>query len=296
MNDTEHRNYIIAVIVSLIFHFSLLAIYLGSTPASKNPGLETFPVGLVEIASSSSSAGLRAEGMVSQPNNQSIITVAHNQRNRQPHKVKTEIKPNVNSNQPSKNIAALSKKAKIAVSGNPVEKPGNQSRPPGGNIETKSNLSPDSPSRGAIVPPKKEETVVSNNPGEKPGNQIALSGNNEKLTASQNSAVSQPQDLGTGEAMVTVLGPMPTYPSKAMKEGKEGNVAVRIFVNAGGGSDLAIVTKSSGDLRLDYAAISSIKQKWKFKLITKGYYIDLVFSFNVHIGVSVRFLNSKTRY
>jgi TonB family protein len=95
--------------------------------------------------------------------------------------------------------------------------------------------------------------------------------------------------------MVTVLGPMPTYPPKARKEGKEGKVVVRVLVNAGGDLMLAIITGSSGDIRLDYATITAIKQKWKFKSITKGYYIDLAFSFNAQIGVSVKFLGSKTR-
>lgn len=289
MNYTEQRNYIIAVIVSLIFHFSLLITYFLGIPTSQNAGLDTFPVSLVEIAS-----GSPERTVVSQPDNKSNITVAINQNNRQPHKGKTVTKSNVNPNQTSKNAAALSKKEKIAVPGNPVEKYGNQSSS-GGNIETQPNVNPNPPSKNATLSPEKEEMTVSNNSRANSGNQRVFSGNTEKITGPQNSGIVQPQDLGTGEELVLVLGPMPAYPPKAMKDGKEGNAAVRILVDSGGSLDLAIVTKSSGDLRLDYAAIASIKRKWKFKPIAKGYYIDLVFSFNVHIGVSVRFLNSKTR-
>ena len=104
------------------------------------------------------------------------------------------------------------------------------------------------------------------------------------------------RSFGTGEAMVKIVGPMPTYPPAAFREGKEGTVAVRVLVNAAGQVDLVIVTKSSGDLRLDYAATSSVEREWKFTSLNEGYYIDLLFSFDLQIGTSVRFITSKTRF
>jgi TonB family protein len=268
MNFTEQKNYIIAGVVSLTFHFLLLAIYLPGILASKNPGLETFPVGLVEIAS-----GSPGEVIVSLSKNRPDISAALNsQGSRQPHKEKIEIKSAVYSNQSPTDATTIPKKEAVATSGNQ-----NSSS---GDIEIKSAANPNQSPQDTVALPKKEATAVSDNPWERPGIQSTLRG---------------PQNLGTGEEMVTILGPMPPYPSNALKEGKEGNVAARILVKADGSLDIVIITDSSGDLRLDYAATSSIKRKWKFQPITKDYYIDLVFSFSVQIGVSVKFLNSKTR-
>ena len=72
-------------------------------------------------------------------------------------------------------------------------------------------------------------------------------------------------------------------------------MAVRILVDGDGDLELVIITKSSGDIRLDYAATSSIERNWKFSQIFEDYYIDLVFSFRLQTGVSVKFLNSETR-
>jgi TonB family protein len=283
MNFTEQKNYIIAGVVSLTFHFLLLAIYLPGMLDSKNPGLETLPVGLVEIAS-----GSPGEVMVSLSKNRPDISAALNsQGSRQPHKEKIEIKSAVNSNQSPADATTISQKEAVAASGNQSSS--------SGDIEIKSAANPNQPPKDTVALPKKEATAVSDNPSERPGIQSTLSGNTEAINDSGNSGIRGPQSLGTGEEMVAILGPMPPYPSNALKERKEGNVAMRILVKADGSLDIVIITDSSGDLRLDYAATSSIKRKWKFQPITKDYYIDLVFSFSVQIGVSVKFLNSKTR-
>lgn len=141
---------------------------------------------------------------------------------------------------------------------------------------------------------EKEEPKVSDILLEKPENLKVPSGVTEK-NGSGNSDTGESQSFGTGEAMVKIIGPMPTYPPTALREGKEGEVTIRILVNADGQLDLVIVTKSSGDVRLDYAATSSIEQRWKFTSINKGYYIDLTFSFDMYTEASVKFLASKTR-
>ncbi len=283
MNLTEQKYYSIAIIVSLIFHLLLLTIDLPGILDLKNPGLEAFPVGLVEVASEPP-----AEEMVSLPQNSNQSVAFNRPGSRQSLKGANEIKTNPNPNQsPLHNATAPSKKGGDAVSGNPVERSGDKSVP-------KTNINPYQPSNDVIATPKKEEVTAFDHAAGKTGNQNLPGGNIEKITGSENSRDNELPDFGTGEEMVTALT-MPTYPSIVMKEGKEGNVSVRVLVNAGGGLGLAIITKSSGDLRLDHAAVTSIQKKWKFKAMPKGYYIDLVFSFSVRIGVSVKFLNAKTR-
>lgn len=292
MNFTEHKDYLIAILVSLTFHLLLLIINLPGIPASQNRGLETFPVGLVEIASGSPKGV-----MVSLPKYKLNRSVALNSPGRRKlpkvHQGITKIKSNENPHQPPKDAIVLSKKKGIAVSDNHQEKPGDYSTP-GGNTAIKPIVNPNQPPKDSTVP-KKEEMAVADNPTENPGNQSTPSGNNEAITGSDDSATSQPQGLGTGEGMVTVLGPMPAYPQNAKNEGKEGYVEVRILVNAAGSLELVIVTDSSDDIRLDYAATSSIEQGWKFKAVAKNYFIDLIFSFKIQTGVSVEFIDSETR-
>lgn len=142
---------------------------------------------------------------------------------------------------------------------------------------------------------KKKETTASDTLVKNPENQSATREDNQKTTDFENSNTGETQSFGTGEAMVKIIGPMPTYPRAALREGIEGEVTVRILVNADGQLDLPIVIKTSGDVRLDYAATSSIERKWKFTSINKGYYIDLTFSFDLHTGASVKFIASKIR-
>ncbi len=183
---------------------------------------------------------------------------------------------------------------KVAAADTLMKMPKNQSAS-SENVDLKSAVKPNQPSDDAAILPEKEEVAASDDPAKKPENQSAFSGDIEEITGSENSGTGGPHSFGTGEAMVKIIGSMPTYPPAALKEGKGGKVAVRILVNAGGKLELVIVTKSSGDVRLDYAATSSIERKWKFTPINKGYYIDLTFSFDIHIGASVKFLDSKTR-
>ncbi len=287
MNFSEQRNYFIAGIVSLTVHFFLLMIYLPGLLASETSQLETFPVGLVEISS-----GSPVRGILPQPQNRINQSMTlKSPESRQPNQVKTEVKSNVNSHQPPKGAAIVPKQERIAVSGHSKEKLENQISGDGNRkLETKANKPP----KVAAIPPKKQ-VPASYNPLERHGGQSTLGESLEEVPGFESPSLHKPQSFGTGKAMVTVLGPMPIYPPDALKEGKEGDVAIRIFVNGDGGLDVPIITQSSGDIRLDYAATSSVERNWKFSVIFEGYYIDLVFSFRVQTGVSVKFLKSKTR-
>lgn len=264
MNFTEQKNYIIAVFVSLIIHFSM--IYLPGIQAPEKPALNTFPVSLMEIPSGNE---IRQISVVLNPSGKE-----------QSHKGRTEMRS--------------SEKEEVAASDTLVKKPENQST---SKEETKiesPEKSVQAPSNTAVLP-KKEEIAPFEAHAKQSENQGASDTDTKGITGPGNSSTGEPRSFGTGEAMVKIVGPMPTYPPAALKEGKEGEVAVRILVNADGRLDLVIVTKSSGDVRLDYAATSSVERKWKFTSINEGYYIDLVFSFDIHIGTSVKFLASKTR-
>jgi TonB family protein len=256
MNYTEQKNYIIAVFVSLIIHYFLLTISLPRIPVPKKPAVETFPVSLMEFSS-----------------------------------VKKIRRLSVMLNSPEKGQKA----EEVAASDTTVKKLEDQSVS-NENPKIESEVKSAQPSKDAAVLPEAEEVAASDTPVKKPENQSAFNGNNKEITGSGNSDTGKQQSFGTGEAMVKVVGPMPTYPSAVLKEGKEGEVAVRILVNARGKLELVIVMKSSEDLRLDYAASSSIERKWKFMPINEGYYIDLIFSFDIDTGVTVEFLNSKTRF
>lgn len=159
----------------------------------------------------------------------------------------------------------------------------------------KESVEPAQPLEDAPLLTEKKETIASDTLVNNPENQSATGENTGKTTGFENPVTGEVQSFGTGEAMVEIIGPMPVYPRAALKEGIEGEVTVRILVDADGRLELPIVRKTSGDVRLDYAATSSIKRKWKFTSINKGYYIDLIFSFDLHTGVSVKFIASKTR-
>lgn len=258
MNFSERNNYIIAVFVSLLIHFYLLTSQLSGIPASQEPEIITFPVGLVEFSSESSESKSRQ------------LSVALNTPGEE---------------QP-KNEGA-------ATEGMFIKSPETQSLSPE-RTEMKS-VEPAQPLKDPDLFLEKEETGVSDTLVKKPEEQSFPKGDAEQTTDTKISVAGEPQSFGSGEAMVKIIGPMPSYPLAALREGKEGEVTIRILVNADGQLDLVIVTKSSGDVRLDYAASSSVEQKWKFTAINKGYYIDLVFSFDLHTEASVKFLASKTR-
>jgi TonB family protein len=268
MNFTEQKNYIIAAFVSLIIHFFIFIIYLPGIPAPQQPVIEEVSMSLVEI---------------SPENKIRRISVALNLPGKgRPDQVKPD--------QPSKQTVSMPDEA-TAVADTPRETPEIEEASKD-NTEQKSAVKPDQALDYPTAPPEKKAVTDSDNLALKPEEQDATGGNAGGMAAS---GVDEQQSFGTGEAMVKIIGPMPTYPPAALKEGKEGEVTLRILVNADGELELVIVTRSSGDIRLDYAATSSVERKWKFTSISQGYFIDITFSFDIHIGASVKFLASKTR-
>jgi TonB family protein len=248
MNFNERSNYMIALILSLAFHCFLLLLfipgYLNSAPAE----IETFPVGLVEIAAGSPDGTI---GMAGQT--------------------------------PAEIVAAP------AV----INNPGTEERSKEKTVITP-KITPKVPPEDAILLPKKEGTGKESE-AKKPVQAGPSAGANGGSGVGGKGDAGKPFGFGTGEGMVTVLGALPTYPKNAMNEGKEGTVEVKILVKADGSLEQVRPTQSSGDLRLDKAAVSVIERTWKFKPVTKDYFIDLTFSFNIQTGVSLKFINSESR-
>jgi TonB family protein len=251
MNLTERGNYMIAILISLAFHLLLLILFIPGYLASKSTSLETYPVGLVEIAPGSPDD---SNGMMGSLPNDTV-----------------QAPPN--------------------ASKNPEDKPQVK-----GKIVTKPNVDSKSPPESAIILPKKDGSATADDSSKKIALKGPQVGDNQGTGGNGTVNTGKPQGFGTGEGMVTVLGPLPPYPKNAINEGKEGEVALRILVKADGSLEQVNLTKSSGDLRLDKAAASTIQRSWKFKPVTKDYYIDLVFSFNIQTEVTVKFINSESRF
>jgi TonB family protein len=104
-----------------------------------------------------------------------------------------------------------------------------------------------------------------------------------------------PTGLGDGSGMVIGYGRPPYYPKNAENEGIEGQVLVRVFVTKDGILENTEIKEKSGDLRLDNAAVNSLKREWIFKPNTADYYIDILFSFTMDSRPGYKLVNSATR-
>jgi len=57
--------------------------------------------------------------------------------------------------------------------------------------------------------------------------------------------------------------PAPAYPTISRRQGQQGKVVLRVFVNAGGAADQVEVRTSSGHATLDRAALDAVR-RWRF--------------------------------
>jgi TonB family protein len=250
MNFNERKNYMIALLLSLAFHLLLLLLFMAGYLAPKPAKIETFPVGMVEIAAGSPDGG--GQGMMgSLPEKAVTVPSVKNPADNDQSKGKTVTKPKVTSKAlPEEAIVVRKKEEKVTTDDHPGKKP---------------------------------------NPGGLPATASGGTG------GTGNSGSDKPFGFGSGEGMVTVLGPPPSYPKNAMNEGKEGNVVVRILVKADGGLENVFAKETSGDLRLDNAVTFKIRQTWKFKPVSMNYYIDLEYSFKDSEVSPPHFINSESR-
>jgi len=64
--------------------------------------------------------------------------------------------------------------------------------------------------------------------------------------------------------------PAPTYPKTSIRLREQGTVMLRVLVNPQGAADSVMVEQSSGHARLDEAAVSVVKKRWRFVPAKKG--------------------------
>lgn len=104
-----------------------------------------------------------------------------------------------------------------------------------------------------------------------------------------------PVSFGAGAGMVIGFGTAPYYPKNALNEEVEGEALIRALIKNDGALEQVDLVKSSGDPRLDRAAVNSLKREWVFKPNTEDYYIDIAFTFSLKSGVEYKLINSATR-
>ena len=67
-------------------------------------------------------------------------------------------------------------------------------------------------------------------------------------------------------AQLTLLsGPAPRYPQQAARAGQQGEVLLRVLVDASGLPQEVLVERSSGFRLLDLAALREVKSRWRFQ-------------------------------
>lgn len=103
-----------------------------------------------------------------------------------------------------------------------------------------------------------------------------------------------PVSLGDGSGMVMGFGSKPSYPKDAQNEEVEGEVLVRVLIKKDGAIEAIEPIKSSGDSRLDNAALNSLKREWVFKPSIEDYYVDILFTFEEY-NSSYKLIKSATR-
>jgi TonB family protein len=86
------------------------------------------------------------------------------------------------------------------------------------------------------------------------------------------------------------------YPHKALEEGKEGDVRLRVVLDSNGHIEKLVIIKSAGDPLLDKAALNFVRRCYQFKPYEEKYQVDLVISFRISNDAPVnKSLNAETR-
>ncbi len=87
-----------------------------------------------------------------------------------------------------------------------------------------------------------------------------------RTTGSATPAVAKGPAPGAKNAQPGYLrNPHPTYPEAARKAGLEGVVLLRVSVSATGSVNSVRLERSSGHLALDQKALTTVRERWKFK-------------------------------
>ncbi len=246
MNAREKKNYIIAIVLSILSHALIAFVYIPQNLMEQPVEFEDFSVKMVEIS-------LQAKA-----------------------KTKTEVteKKKELPEQPQK----VEKKEVVKPKPKPVPQQATTKEP---ELPTKNDPQAKPPAEKAA------ETIGANQ---------EVAEVKPTPSASPTPTPFRPKSMGSGQQMLTSGGDdLPNYPKNAMNEGIEGKVYLKIKVGQKGNVVSALVVQSAKDSRLDNVVLRGVRNYWKFKAYPENYYVNVVFSFSIDEGVTMKFTKAETR-
>ncbi|HOL08701.1 MAG TPA: TonB family protein [Bacillota bacterium] len=268
MNSKERNDYIIATIISIIFHVLLLVIVFPAGFLFGKPGgTDIFAAEIVEFPSSE----MNPQEMNPSELNQAIETA--------------EAKPDqIEEKQPVSK--EQNKGESLSV------------RPP----DVKQDLTKVKPLEAKPEIAKESKPKTESEPVTKPDLKTTSTDNNKTTTdlPAQPTLPSGPKSLGNGTGMVVrgLTGRNYPYPKNAANLDLEGEVLLRVEVEAGGKIAKIDFLKSSDNREMDRAARGYVLNDWIFKPFDDDYYIDLLVKFKIEDGkylVIIEPVKSETR-
>ncbi|HYH02350.1 MAG TPA: energy transducer TonB [Bacillota bacterium] len=278
MTLSERRYYRFAVLLSIIFHTAILFIHFALPKGFyQNPtGLETMAPGLMDLSpgSPNTEPTLKETGPAAAqgiPRVEETVTVktespveAKPEKVTQPEPVKTELKVDK-----PKEVTKKEKPKEVPHRENLVKNPAKTQPAPADNVA---------------------KTGDANSPNDKTGRENGLK------TGERDKAPPAARNFGTGELMIAGSTDLPIYyPKKAQNEGTEGDVTVRLYVDADGRLEKAEVLHSSGNSLLDSNAVK-YGERLKPKGVHDKYYIDYMVSYKLDQDApAVKFIRSESR-
>jgi TonB family protein len=285
MTINERRFYRIAVFLSILFHLAILFITIPFPDLrAQNNDLETISPDMLNMLPGSTNAQpALVESFQNWPDRPALP---------KPKEEQIVVRP-----QPQKQSHQSQTKPEVERK---VEKPKEEPK--------KEPIKPkEEPKKEPIKPkeePKKEPVKPKEEPKQEPEKEPVKpvakpSAATKTAPGSKPDEVGKPpaaRNLGSGDKMVSGGTNVPLWtPKDANNEDKEGNVKLRIFIDAAGGVESIKPLELSGDSRLDDGAIRYIQRCWKFKAIKERYYVDILISFKVDAQAVIQFLQSETR-
>jgi TonB family protein len=267
MTINERRFYRIAVFLSILFHLAILFITI------------PFP-------------DLRAQNNDLETISPDMLNMLPGSTNAQPALVESF------QNWPDRPALPKPKEEQIVVRPQPQKQSHQSQTKP--EVERKVEKPKEEPKKEPIKPKEEPKKEPKQEPEKEPVKPVAKpSAATKTAPGSKPDEVGKPpaaRNLGSGDKMVSGGTNVPLWtPKDANNEDKEGNVKLRIFIDAAGGVESIKPLELSGDSRLDDGAIRYIQRYWKFKAIKERYYVDILISFKVDAQAVIQFLQSETR-
>lgn len=282
MTLSERRYYRLAIMLSVLFHGVLFLIHFAAPQGlgGQSTDLETMAPSMLDLGPGSpntdpnrSETGESGAAKPAQP--QEVVTVDPDPKTAvQPEQVEPKVAA------PVKEVIKIDQPKEVAKKEKPKTDPAPQSA-----ATSTVKEKPVNPGKVAVT--SNNETGSNGEGSKATGNQA---GKGDKVPPAS-------RKLGSGELMIASgLGNPLYYPKNAQNEGKEGDVTVRAFLDAGGSIEKVELLTNSGDLRLDNAARNFVNGKLRFKAVKEKYFVDILFRFKLDEEMpSYQFIGSETR-